>query len=120
MLWDAEPLLKIAYLVNTYPRGSQTFIRREILALERLGWDIHRFALRSDRAALVEPADMAEDARTEHILEIGATKLALSALDWMVRHPKAAARAFAMALRCGARGAGTTPGTGGRLRQIKK
>lgn len=117
-LCGAEPLLKIAYLVNTYPRGSQTFIRREILALERLGWDIHRFALRSDRAALVDPADMAEDARTEHILELGAGKLALSALDWMVRHPKGTARALAMALRCGTEGAGKTPGTGGWLRHM--
>ncbi|MDR7126185.1 glycosyltransferase family 4 protein [Pseudotabrizicola sp. 4114] len=110
--------MKIAYLVNTYPRGSQTFIRREIMALERLGWDIHRFALRSDRAALVDPADMAEDTRTEHILELGAGRLALSALDWMVRHPKGAARAFAMALRCGIEGAGKTPGTGGWLRHM--
>ena len=29
--------VKIAYLVNSYPLPSQTFIRREILALERLG-----------------------------------------------------------------------------------
>ena len=115
---DAEPPLKIAYLVNTYPRSSQTFIRREILALERLGLDIHRFALRSDRAALVDPADMAEDARTEHILELGAGKLALSALGWMARHPAGAARALVRALRCGAAGAGGTPGTGGRLRHM--
>ncbi|MFN3723550.1 MAG: glycosyltransferase family 4 protein [Paracoccaceae bacterium] len=110
--------MKIAYLVNTYPRGSQTFIRREIAAIERLGWDIHRFALRSDRAALVDPADMAEDARTEHILEIGAGKLALSALGWMARYPAGAARALVRALRCGAAGSGTTPGTGGRLRHM--
>ncbi|NEX46229.1 glycosyltransferase family 4 protein [Pseudotabrizicola algicola] len=110
--------MKIAYLVNTYPRGSQTFIRREIMALERLGWSIHRFALRSDRAALVDPADIAEDARTEHILQIGAGRLLLSALGWMARHPTGAARAFAMALRCGAKGAGGVPGTGGRLRHM--
>lgn len=114
----AELPLKIAYLVNTYPRGSQTFVRREILALERLGWDIHRFAMRSDRAALVEPADMAEDARTEHVLELGAGRLVASALGWMARNPKGAARAFVMALRCGAQGAGGTPGTGGRLRHM--
>ncbi|MDO8882612.1 glycosyltransferase family 4 protein [Pseudotabrizicola sp.] len=110
--------MKIAYLINTYPRGSQTFIRREILALERSGWDVHRFALRSDRAALVEPADLAEDARTEHILGLGAGKLALSALGWIARNPKGALRAFVMALRCGAKGAGGTPGTGGRLRHM--
>lgn len=110
--------MKIAYLVNTYPRSSLTFIRREIQALERQGWDIHRFALRSDRAALPDPADMAEDARTEHILELGAGKLILSALGWMAKHPAGAAQAFGMAWRCGARGDEATPGTGGRLRHM--
>ena len=110
--------MKIAYLVNTYPRGSQTFIRREILALERLGFDIHRFALRSDRDALIDPADMAEDARTEHILKLGAGPLVLSALGWMARNPRGALRALALALRCGAAGAGGPPGTGGRLRHL--
>jgi colanic acid/amylovoran biosynthesis glycosyltransferase len=115
---DAELPLKIAYLVNTYPRGSQTFIRREILALERMGWEIHRFALRSDRAALIDPADIAEDARTEHVLDLGAGRLAVSALGWMARRPLRSLRAFRLALRCGANGAGTTPGTGGRLRHM--
>ena len=110
--------MKIAYLVNTYPRGSQTFIRREIMALERMGWTIHRFALRSDRDALVDPADIAEDARTEHILALGAGRLAVSAMSWMARHPLGAFRALALALRCGAAGAGRTPGTGGRLRHL--
>ncbi|MFN4153983.1 MAG: glycosyltransferase [Paracoccaceae bacterium] len=110
--------MKIAYLVNTYPRGSQTFIRREILALERLGWDVHRFAMRSDRAALVDPADMAEDARTEHVLELGAGRLAASALGWMARTPLGALRALMCALRCGGQGASATPGSGGRLRHL--
>lgn len=113
-----ELLLKIAYLVNTYPRSSLTFIRREILALERLGWDVHRFALRSDRPSLVEPADLAEDARTEHVLKLGASRLAASAFGWMARHPRQAARAFAMALFCGAQNAKGTPGSGGRLRHM--
>ncbi len=110
--------MKIAYLVNTYPRASHTFIRREILALERLGWQVSRFALRSDRGALVDPADIAEDARTEHILKLGAVKLASSALRWMIRHPRGAWAALRLALTCGARGAGGEAGTGGRLRHL--
>ena len=63
--------MKLAYLVNTYPQPSHSFIRREIQALERMDWQIHRFALRSDRARLVDAADIAEDGRTEHILSQG-------------------------------------------------
>lgn len=112
------PLLKIAYLVNTYPRGSQTFIRREIHSLERTGWIIHRFALRSDRQALVDPADIAEDSRTEHILKLGLRGLLPSALAWMLRHPRGAFRALSLAIDCGRRGAGGAPGTGGILRHL--
>lgn len=110
--------MKLAYLVNTYPRGSQTFIRREIAALERLGLPIHRFALRSDRATLVEADDLAEDTRTEHILALGPAPLIASALSLLASRPGASFRALRLALACGARGAGGPPGTGGRLRHM--
>ncbi len=107
-----------AYLVNTYPRASQTFIRREIQALERQGITLHRFAMRSDRDHLVDAADLEEDARTEHVLDLGAARLGLSALGWMLRHPGRGWRALRLALDCGARGAGGVAGTGGRLRHL--
>lgn len=110
--------MKLAYLVNTYPRASQTFIRREIQALERRGLAVHRFAMRSDRGALVEAADLAEDARTEHVLKAGALSLARSALGWLLRRPGQSAAALRLALACGARGAGRVAGTGGRLRHL--
>ena len=108
--------MQLAYLVNTYPRASHTFIRREIAALERAGHAVHRFAMRSDRRALHDPADLAEDARTEHVLQAGRGALARSAL-WAVRQPGIRA-ALALALACGARGAGGGAGTGGRLRHL--
>ena len=37
--------LKIAYFINHYPKVSHSFIRREILALERQGFEIQRIAL---------------------------------------------------------------------------
>ena len=38
--------MKIAYLVNHYPAISHSFIRREILALERLGHEVLRISVR--------------------------------------------------------------------------
>ena len=110
--------MKIAYLVNTYPRGSQTFIRREILAMERLGWQVSRFAMRSDRDTLVDQADIAEDARTEHLLALGARQLVISAFGWMARRPMASLRALRLAMACGRRGAGGVAGTGGYLKHL--
>lgn len=110
--------MKIAYLVNSYPLPSHTFIRREIRALERLGWQIHRFAMRSDRAALVDPADLEEDSRTEHLLARGLPRLLLPACAWLLRHPRRALHGLNLALRLGAAGCGGSPGTGGRLRHL--
>ncbi|MCL4068725.1 glycosyltransferase [Pseudomonas sp. GX19020] len=110
--------MKLAYLVNSYPLPSQTFIRREIHALERMGWQVHRFAMRSAHAALVEAADIAEDSRTEHLLEHGLFRLIRSALPFALRRPGAAWRSLRLALKCGANGAGGAPGTGGRLRHL--
>ncbi|MFZ1471108.1 MAG: colanic acid biosynthesis glycosyltransferase WcaL, partial [Paracoccaceae bacterium] len=90
--------MKIAYLVNTYPQPSHSFIRREIHALERMEWQISRFALRSDRARLVDAADIAEDSRTEHILAQGGWSLIRSALPFAARRPGAAWRALRLAM----------------------
>ena len=71
--------MRIGYLINTYPRPSHSFIRREIAAIEAQGVEIHRFAMRGDRAGLHDPADLAEHERTERILEAGGARLFRSA-----------------------------------------
>lgn len=58
----------IAYLMNTYPLISTTFIRREIEAHERAGVPVRRYALRQWDGELVDPADIAEIDRTHYIL----------------------------------------------------
>jgi len=70
--------VNIAYLMNTYPLPSTTFIRREIHALERRGLDIKRYALRRWGGDLVDPADEDELARTHYILSGNAGGLILS------------------------------------------
>ncbi|WP_151718854.1 glycosyltransferase [Gemmobacter serpentinus] len=95
--------MKIAYLINTYPRPSHTFIRREIQALERQGLSVHRFAMRSDRRNLKDAHDKAEDELTEHVLERNRLHLILLALRWMLMHPLRAMHAVQTSLRMGAR-----------------
>ena len=110
--------MKLGYLVNTYPRASHSFIRREILALERLGQPVHRFAMRSDRGNLVDAADLAEDDKTHHVLRAGLAPIIAKSIGWMLRHPRHSVRAARLAMACGKRGAGGVPGTGGRLRHM--
>src|SRR5205085_8481529 len=40
----------VAYLINRYPAVSHSFIRREILALERQGIEVQRIALRDRKS----------------------------------------------------------------------
>lgn len=105
--------MKIAYLVNTYPRASHTFIRREIAAMERQGFVVHRFAMRSDRGALVEAADLAEDDRTEHVLLAGKGALLAAGFSGL-----ASAKALKLMQECAARGRGGAEGTGGLGRHL--
>ncbi|AUH34793.1 glycosyltransferase family 4 protein [Paracoccus tegillarcae] len=63
--------MRVAYLINQYPKVSHSFIRREILALERQGVDVHRMALRGWDAPLVDDEDVGEQARTSYTLRDG-------------------------------------------------
>lgn len=60
--------MRVAYLISEYPKVSHTFIRREILELERLGVDVLRVAIRPAGEELPDPADAEERLRTRCIL----------------------------------------------------
>ncbi len=60
--------MKLAYLLNTYPQTSTTFIRREIRGIEAEGEPVTRFAIRRWDKTLVEPTDVEEQAKTEYLL----------------------------------------------------
>jgi glycosyltransferase involved in cell wall biosynthesis len=74
--------------------------------------------MRSDRAALKDRADFAEDDRTEHLLKTGAVALLIKALGWIFAHPGHSLAAFRLAMAMGRVGAGGGDGTGGRLRHL--
>lgn len=79
--------LRVAYLVNQYPKVSHTFIRREILALEEQGVAVERFALRGWDGDAVDPVDLSERDRTSYTLKDGIMPLLLGALKRFARHP---------------------------------
>jgi colanic acid/amylovoran biosynthesis glycosyltransferase len=95
--------LKIAYLVNQYPKVSHSFIRREILGVEAWGIDVLRCSVRSCRAELVDAADLSEEQKTRTVLASGSSQLILSALQTLVAHPLGFLKGLRMALRLGSR-----------------
>lgn len=94
--------MKLAYLVNQYPKVSHAFIRREVLALEAIGVPVVRFSVRAG-AGLVDDADRAEAARTTVVLAQGVAGLGLATLRAAVTHPLRFVRAVAATCRLGRR-----------------
>lgn len=93
--------MKLAYLCNQYPAPSQTFIRREIAALEAAGQPVERFSIRP-AGELVDPDDRAEMARTRTVLGPGAApRLALAVLAVAFSRPGRFARALRSAWHLG-------------------
>ncbi len=81
-------ILRVAYLINQYPKVSHSFVRREILALERQGVEVVRLALRGWDGDLVDDEDLGERQRTFYVLQGGMARLATALVRTMVVAPQ--------------------------------
>jgi glycosyltransferase involved in cell wall biosynthesis len=90
---------RIAYLINHYPKVSHSFIRREIVALERQGFEVQRIALRGWNGELVDEEDRREQARTRYVLRQGYAALPWALLRTMLTAPRRFLAALALAIR---------------------
>lgn len=95
--------MRIAYFVNQYPKVSHSFIRREILALERQGLEVQRIALRGWDAELHDPEDLAERGKTRYVLQAGIKGLLAPTLQALRAQPGRFFKALKLALRLGRR-----------------
>ncbi|MFQ5653701.1 MAG: hypothetical protein ACE5GW_03095, partial [Planctomycetota bacterium] len=93
--------MKLAYLVNTYPRVSHSFIRREILALEQDGHEVVRFSIRPVDTPLADEMDRCEASKVRILLGAGYGKLLAATACTAIARPGPFARALLMALRHG-------------------
>ena len=80
--------MHIAYILNTYPQPSHSFIRREIRALEAQGHRVTRIAMRAFDGPLADAQDRAELEKTEHVLPLGAGALAKATLRRLRADPR--------------------------------
>jgi colanic acid/amylovoran biosynthesis glycosyltransferase len=60
--------MRVAYLTTTYPAVSHTFIRRELVELQRHVESVERFAIRAAPHALIDADDIAEERQTFRLL----------------------------------------------------
>ena len=95
--------MTVAYLVNQYPKVSHSFIRREILALERQGVSVQRIAVRGWDGELVDAEDHSERERTRYLLRDGVLGLLGPTLRALFTSPAHFCQALALAWRMGRR-----------------
>jgi colanic acid/amylovoran biosynthesis glycosyltransferase len=92
--------MRIAYLVNQYPKISHTFIRREILALERQGCEVLRISLRGGYGEhLVDPVDELERKQTWFVLREGPFALLLAMIRMLFTRSTRFLKALTLAWR---------------------
>ena len=91
--------MKIAYLINDYPKVSHSFIRREIQALERLGIEVQRLALRGWAGILPDDDDARERTRTRYVLNDGLLPLVAATLRVLIHAPRRFLAALRLTLR---------------------
>jgi len=89
--------VRIAYLINQYPAISHSFIRREILALELLGFEVMRIALRGWDLELADEEDQLERENTRYVLRTHTSTLLFAVARMLFERPIRLLRAVGMA-----------------------
>ena len=93
--------MNIGYFINQYPKTSHSFIRREILALEARGNVVYRYALTSTPGELVDPSDLAEQEKTQHVFCQSPLHIAAAVARMALTQPRGTLLALAAAIRMG-------------------
>jgi colanic acid/amylovoran biosynthesis glycosyltransferase len=103
---SSVPRIRVAYLINQYPKISHTFIRREILALEELGVEVTRIAIRGHETAAVDASDAEELAKTKYLLQANPFEIVAACFSALLRAPGLFLKSLLGALRLGRRSDG--------------
>jgi colanic acid/amylovoran biosynthesis glycosyltransferase len=95
--------MKVAYLINQYPKISHAFIRREILGVEKSGWQVMRCSVRRSKDKLIDPIDIEEAGKTRTVLDVGWRGLVQAFLAVAVASSARLGRAMILTVRVGRR-----------------
>jgi len=106
---DRPSAVRVAYLTNVYPKTSHSFIRREIMALERQGFDVQRFSVRSSDEDLPDGDDRREHGLTAVLLDGGVAALLRPVARLALTRPGRLVKALRTALSLCTRGPADVP-----------
>ncbi len=101
--------MRLAYFTNTYPRATDTFIRREVIGLRERGFDVRTYSVRRTGADHdVDEEVIREKASTRYILPADPATVASAVARWAAKAPvrfSEASRLAAETPRPGGKGA---------------
>ncbi|WP_086934322.1 glycosyltransferase [Agarilytica rhodophyticola] len=92
--------MRIAYFTNTYPRATDTFIRREVIGLRKRGFDVVTYSVRktgSDHD--VDEEVITEKRNTKYILPFNILALLILNFKTLIADPKNYLRTFILAYK---------------------
>jgi colanic acid/amylovoran biosynthesis glycosyltransferase len=89
---------RVAYLINQYPAVSHSFIRREILELERSGVEVVRIGLRGWNGVIADEENQRESSKTSYIQKRGVVRLLILFLMTLIASPIRMLRAVILAV----------------------
>ena len=80
--------MHIAYFTNTYPRATDTFIRREVIGLRKRGFSVSTYSVRKTGANHdVDQEVISEKQKTKYILPFNLIALALLNINTLLSQP---------------------------------
>lgn len=94
----AEPTRKVAYVMNGFPRLSETFIAHEIVQLERLGLGLRLYSVKRENEPLVHPVVASIRSPLTYLPKAGSLS-GTSLLPWLWRNLPAYAAAHVALIR---------------------
>jgi colanic acid/amylovoran biosynthesis glycosyltransferase len=98
--------MRVAYLVNQYPKISHTFIRREILALEKAGIEVVRIAVRGHETESFDASDSEEFAKTRYLLKAPIVEIVGACLQALIHRTLLFLKTLVAAFKIGLRSDG--------------
>ena len=101
--------VRVAYFISQYPKVNHSFIRREILALERLGVEVLRIAVRGWDEKLVDEEDAKEQIRTRYVLKDGLLPLLAAVVRMLLSSPLRFGSALKLAINMSLRAEKSLP-----------
>lgn len=101
--------MRITHFINQYPKVSHTFIRREIMALERQGFEVQRVALRGWNEKLIDQEDVHEQTLTQYVLKGGVLGLLVAGVSVFLSHPIRFIKSLLCAIQMGIRADRSVP-----------